>query len=132
MRTRTVRTAKRRNVFLTALAAGNTITASCELASIGRTAIYAWRNADPAFADAWDNATEASVDLLEAEARRRAMAQSDLLLIFLLRHHRPAVYRPPRQLGISGIEGGAPIAVADGKVCVYLPHDNRSPFKPDQ
>jgi hypothetical protein len=38
------------------------------------------------------------IDLLEDEARRRAIAVSDLLLIFLLKHHRPECYRPPRQL----------------------------------
>lgn len=40
------------------------------------------------------DAAEAGIDLLEDEARRRAMGGSDLLLIFLLRNRRPAVYRP--------------------------------------
>src|SRR4051794_25478936 len=103
-RARPVRTTKRKSVFLTALRAGNTISASAALAGLGRTALYQWRNADPALCRAWDDAVEEAIDLLEAEARRRAMKQSDLLLIFLLRHHRPALYRPPRQVGISGIE----------------------------
>lgn len=41
-------------------------------------------------------AEEESIDALEDEARRRALDGSDLSLIFLLKHRRPAVYRPPR------------------------------------
>ena len=42
---------------------------------------------------------EDAVDLLEEEARRRALAGSDLLLIFLLKAHRPQMYR-----GVINIE----------------------------
>ena len=66
---------------------------------------------DPAFAAAWDDALEAAVDQLEAEARHRAIdgveqphfhqgkvcgtvrKYSDALLMFLLRAHRPETYR---------------------------------------
>lgn len=96
MRGRTVRTAKKRQAFLTALAAGNSVAVSALAGGIGRSAAYEWRDADPTFAADWDDAAEQSVDLLEDEARRRALSQSDVLLIFLLKARRPATYREPR------------------------------------
>lgn len=95
MARRTIRTTKKRGAFLGALAAGNSVTASCQAAGVGRVSVYEWRHDDEAFADQWDDAVEQSVDLLEDEARRRAMAQSDTLLIFLLKSRRPSIYRPP-------------------------------------
>jgi hypothetical protein len=50
--------------FLTALAAGSSVAAAASAAGIGRSSAYRWRD-DPAFADAWDNAEEESIDLLE-------------------------------------------------------------------
>jgi hypothetical protein len=103
MKQRTVRTPKKRCAFLTALAAGHSVTTACQLSRLGRTAAYAWRSDDPAFAAEWQDAADAGIDLLEDEARRRAMAGSDLLLIFLLRNRRPAVYRPPKTLQIDSV-----------------------------
>ena len=96
MKQRTIRTPKRGRAFLTALAAGHSVTTACHLSRLGRTAAYAWRNDDPTFAAEWLDAAEAGIDLLEDEARRRAMGGSDLLLIFLLRNRRPDVYRPSK------------------------------------
>jgi hypothetical protein len=125
---RTIRTAKRRARFLTAIGAGNSVTAACQVAGLGHTAAYQWRADDGDFAAAWDDAADQSVDLLEDEARRRAMTQSDLLLIFMLRHRRPDVYRPPRALQLGGLADAPPIALrSEGRVTVYLPDNNRPP-----
>jgi len=62
-------------------------------AGVDRRAPYQRARRDPAFASAWAAAQEASIDLLEAEARRRAMTSSDALLMFLLKAHRPERYR---------------------------------------
>lgn len=129
---RTKRTLQKRKRFLSALAAGCSVTAASKAAAVGRTCLYRWRADDDTFARAWDDAAEQSIDLLEDECRKRAVAGSDLLLIFLLRNRRPHIYRPPRQIGIAGVEGGPPIAVADGRVCVYLPDNRRPPVKSDQ
>ena len=104
MKQRTVRTPKRRGAFLTALAAGHSVVTACQLSRLGRTAVYAWRDDDPAFAAEWRDAAEAGIDLLEDEARRRAMAGSDLLLIFLLRNRRPDVFEYPDMGLITGKE----------------------------
>jgi hypothetical protein len=107
---RTVRTPKRRAAFLTAIGGGQSVFAACQAAGIARSAVYTWRADDPDFAFAWDEAIEAGTDLLEDVARRRAVAQSDLLLIFLLRARRPHVYRPPRAVmferGTPNCHGG--------------------------
>ncbi|HEU0218945.1 MAG TPA: hypothetical protein VFQ90_19975 [Stellaceae bacterium] len=93
---RTIRTRKNRAAFLTALAAGNSVATAAEIAGIGRASAYDWRDADLDFANDWDDAVERSVDALEDVARARAVAGSDLLLIFLLRHRRPGTYREMR------------------------------------
>jgi hypothetical protein len=103
MKQRTVRTPKRRHTFLAALASGLSVTTSCQLSRLGRTAAYAWRDDDPAFAAEWLDAAEAGIDLLEDEARRRAMGGSDLLLIFLLRNRRPDVYRPSKTSQLDSV-----------------------------
>jgi hypothetical protein len=79
------------------------VTTACQLSRLGRTAAYAWRGDDPAFAAEWLDAAEAGIDLLEDEARRRAMGGSDLLLIFLLRNRRPDIYRPPKALQLDSV-----------------------------
>jgi AcrR family transcriptional regulator len=71
---RTVRTLTRaRELFVEALAGGASVTRSCEAAGVGRTTAYQWRKDDEAFAALWDDALEAGTDLLEDEARRRAV-----------------------------------------------------------
>lgn len=55
--------------------------------------IYEARDRDPVFAAAMDDARESAIQVLEAEARNRAMSGSDVLLIFLLKAQRPEMYR---------------------------------------
>lgn len=124
--TRTIRTPKRRRAFLTAIGAGFSVSHACNAARIARSAAYAWRREDPEFAAAWDEACEQGTDLLEDEARRRAMAQSDLLLIFLLRARRPANYREQRAVHLGGLPEAPPVPVSLGaKVTIYLPDNGR-------
>jgi len=64
----------------------------------------------PRFAAAWESALESSIDVLEAEARRRALTDDrDALLMFLLRGLRARVYGDKRKLEHSG--GSDPIRV---------------------
>lgn len=128
---RTERTLLRaRELFLEALAGGASITRSCEAAAIGRTTAYEWRAADEAFAKLWDDALEAGIDLLEDEARRRAVdgverpvvamgkiarnddgtvlkirEYSDTLLALMLKAKRPKQYR--ERLDVNANHTGA-------------------------
>ncbi|MDE2100504.1 MAG: hypothetical protein KGL39_24885 [Patescibacteria group bacterium] len=79
--------------FLRALSESGNVTASCKEAAVGRMTVYELREADPEFASDWDNAIDMSIDELEGEARRRAMAGSDTMLIFTLKGLRPEKYR---------------------------------------
>ena len=82
-----------RVVFLDALRMHGMVTAAAQTAGIHRDTAYFERSVDPAFAAEWREALDRGVDMLEDVAKQRAYAGSDTLLIFLLKAHRPAVYR---------------------------------------
>ena len=64
---------KQRRVFLENLEKTDHVASSAVVAGLARRTVYAWRDADQEFAEAWDAARERYVDRLEAEARRRAV-----------------------------------------------------------
>jgi len=78
--------------FLRALARSPNVSAAARAAGVGRTRAYEHRAENPAFAAAWDETLEVAVDALEAAAFKRAGKESDQLLIFLLKAHRPERY----------------------------------------
>jgi hypothetical protein len=105
-----------RPAFLQAFAATGIVVAAARAAGISRTQAYRARGRSPQFAQAWAQAEEEAIEILEAEARRRAMSVSDILLIFLLKARRPNIYRENARLELTGV-GGGPIAttsVLDG------------------
>jgi hypothetical protein len=82
---RTIRTSATRQVFLRTLSECGIVSISAQAAGIGRNALYDWRRTDQQFADEWEEALLVGADVLEDEAKRRAMDGSDALLMFLLR-----------------------------------------------
>jgi hypothetical protein len=111
-------TRERQKRFLAALADTGSVTAAVAVAGTSRTRVYELRKADQEFAAGWEEAEEVAADRLEDEARRRAVegAQeplvsggkivrdddgqpiairrySDMLLLALLKAHRPEKYR---------------------------------------
>jgi hypothetical protein len=87
---------------LAALRETGAVRYACQAAAVGRSTAYRHRQADEGFALAWADALEDACDELEAEARRRAKEGSDQLLMFLLKAHRPAVYRDSHRVEHSG------------------------------
>ena len=105
--------AKSRAAFLDALARGLPVTAACKAAGWYQPDVYRWRKEDETFAEQWQAALDAGIDLLEQVALQRATVgqeikiadkdgnvvgiertmPSDTLLIFLLKAKRPDVYR---------------------------------------
>ena len=79
--------------FLAVFRKEGNIRKACEMAGISRQAVYAHREKSKRFFRDWEDAKDDAIDVLEAEAFRRAKKQSDVLLIFLLKSHRPGVYR---------------------------------------
>lgn len=127
---RTIRTPKRRKALISILReTGGNVTKACEIAGIGRSAAYEWREADPEFALEWESAIEAGTDELEEEARRRAFQgvnkpvfykgekcgfvkeYSDTLLIFLLKGRRPERYRERFDVEVKDARKRAEIAI---------------------
>lgn len=82
-----------RPTFIATLRNSGNIRAACQAAGITRQVAYMHRNKAPEFAKDWDEALQDAIDALEAVAIQRARASSDTLLIFLLKAHRPGVYR---------------------------------------
>jgi hypothetical protein len=79
-------------IFLETLARSCNVSAAARAVGIRRATAYARRKVDRAFALAWDDVIEGSLDDLEGECFRRALEGSDRLAIFLLRARRPEVY----------------------------------------
>lgn len=82
-----------RPAFLQALRNSGNVRAACQAAGIDRKTAYQHRDKYPDFAAAWQDALDEAIDALEAVARKRALETSDTLMIFLLKAHRPALYR---------------------------------------
>jgi hypothetical protein len=82
--------------FLAALEQTGSVTQSAETAKIGRCNAYEHKRNDPAFAALWEQALDAGADALEDEARKRAFAGADVLLMFLLKGLRPQKWRESR------------------------------------
>jgi len=72
----------RRQAFLASLAVLGNVTAAAEAAGVERKTAYNWRDADEDFAAAWDDAIEQAADLIELEARRRAVDGIDEPVVF--------------------------------------------------
>ena len=120
MANRTIRTPEKVSAFLVALTETASVTASCEVAGIGRTAVYEWRDQDPDFRDQWEAALELGTDALEDEAVRRAREgtdepvfyqgqqcgkvrkYSDVLLIVMLKARRGHKFRDQSSVEHSG------------------------------
>lgn len=108
--------------FLAAFEETHLVTEAAKRAGIHRDTAYERRGRDPEFARRWSEAEERSTELLEREAYRRAAVgterpvfykgkevgavreYSDVLLIFLLKARRPAVYR--ERVEHTGAGGG--------------------------
>jgi hypothetical protein len=108
---RTKRTVAREKTFLDVLRRTCNVTEAARTAGVGRRTAYEWRQADAAFASAWDEAEQEAADALEREAWRRGVEgtdkpvtyqgkitvtykeYSDRMLEMLLKAHRPDKFK---------------------------------------
>ena len=109
---------------------------ACRLTPCRRNWAYEERDVDPAFAEAWKEALDVGIEKLELGARKRALhgvkepvyhqgvvvghvrKYSDTLTIFLLKAHRPEVYRERVDVRHGGEVKLQPMRV-------YLPSNGR-------
>jgi hypothetical protein len=87
--------------FLEFLASTCNVTLACRAAGVDRTVAYDHKREMPDFAAAWEDAKEAAIEILEGEAWQRARKQSDTLMIFLLKAHKPEKYRERTEMDIT-------------------------------
>lgn len=103
--------------FLDAYRELGTIKEAAAVAGIHRNMIYYWQEVDPEFAPRFKGADQDSRDALVAEARRRAMERSDILLMFLIKQKDPS-FRETFKHEHTG-PGGEPIRITE--IVVEMP-----------
>lgn len=113
-----------REPFLAALRDGGIVRYACAAAGVNHTTVYALAKEDPTFAADFAAAREDAIQVLEKEARRRAVEGtdrpvyqggelvgyvrefSDRLLEFVLKGARPEIYRDNVRVESVGPDGG--------------------------
>lgn len=101
--------------FLPALAEYGNVSKAAKKAKVSRAVVYAERDVNEHFRAAWDAALKIGIEAIEDEAKRRAFEgtlkpvfqggkrvgsireYSDTLTIFLLKAHKPELYRDRSQ-----------------------------------
>jgi hypothetical protein len=96
------RTGKWQPLFLRALAKTPSVTFSARAAGVARRTVYAHREQNPEFREKWDDALNQSLDILEHKVYQRALKDDAQLAMFMLKAHRPSVYRERTEMGIVG------------------------------
>ena len=126
MANETCKTPEKDEKFFATLAKVGTVGAACRAAHYSRATVYRWRKENEEFLRRWEEADEQYVEMMEAEADRRAVKGtvrpvfykgakvgtvrefSDTLLMFRLKAKRPAVYRDNSSVELTG-KDGAPL-----------------------
>ena len=103
-----------RPVFLAHFRNSGNVREAAEAAGVDRSTPYRTAERDPGFAAKWAAAGEDAADVLEFEARRRALAGSDALLLSLLRAFRPERYRDTRNIHVEVRREAARVAAKLG------------------
>lgn len=88
----------KKRAFLLAFMETGSVTESTQIAGVGRQTHYDWLKNDSEYASVFADAEAIAVQSLEDEARKRAKAGSDTLLIFLLKGLRPDRYKDRSQV----------------------------------
>ena len=88
--------------FLEALKLCPSISAACRAANISTVHAYDTRQVDKEFAKKWKESLELALKAAEDVAWDRAIDQSDKLLMFMLRAHKPARYGEKMGVEVSG------------------------------
>jgi hypothetical protein len=99
------------DAFLERLADIGVVAYAVQGLNVRRRTAYEHREKFPEFAKRWDEALDAATEKLEIECTHRARDYSDLLMIFLLKAHKPEKYRETRRYEVTG-PGGGPVELA--------------------
>lgn len=94
--------AKWQRTFLAELRKAPSVSHACEVAKVSRQTAYKHRKENAAFAEQWRDALDKAVDDLEAVAFNLANSGDSSLISFLLRCHRPEIYRDRQEIAVAG------------------------------
>jgi hypothetical protein len=106
--------------FLAAFANTGNVRASAQAAGISRDTVYGLRERNAEFRHDYEIAQQEAVDLLAAEARRRALTSSDTLLIYLLKVHGGEEYRNDQRRQQEHKLSDAALKVAIEKIAAQM------------
>jgi len=87
--------------FLASLARVPSVKQAARFAGISRRAAYDARKRDESFAAAWDAAIAASIDEVEAKVLEAGLKGDTNVGMFLLRCHKPSVYRDTNRVELD-------------------------------
>jgi hypothetical protein len=87
---------------------------ACYASGVSRRYCYKVKKRDPVFAKQWDEAMELGIEHLEERSHERALTMSDTLATFLLKAHKPKLYRETIRQEVTGPNGG-PVVYKDAK-----------------
>jgi hypothetical protein len=114
-------------VFLGVLAQTCCVSKACVASRVSRQTAYNHRKRFPKFRKKWDEAIEVGIEVLEAEVRYRALDRNDpashILLMFLLKAHKPRVYRDNGHLIPEDDAEVIPSTLTSADLAKLAPHE---------
>ncbi len=78
------------------------VSLAAKSAAVSARTAYNHRDDDPVFAEQWLDALNQSVDVVEAKAFKLASEGEPRLIEFILKCHRPQIYRERTEVGVAG------------------------------
>jgi hypothetical protein len=87
--------------FVKSLRYAPSVSAACKAAGVARTTAYRHRDENEVFASKWQDAIDASVDVVEARCFKLASEGDPRLIEFILKAHRPQVYRDRQEIAVA-------------------------------
>lgn len=95
-------TVAKKRAFINQLREKATVYHAALVSRISRKTAYQWYQRDQQFAEAWEDAVEDAVDVMETSVYERALAGDNLLSMFWLKRYRPQ-FRDKVQVDIQVI-----------------------------
>ena len=89
--------------FIDALTAHGTVFHAAQAAGVSRNTVYRWRQEDFEFAEAWYEAHENAVDVVENVIYQQAAGGNTLAAFFYLKAHRPK-YRDRLNINVEQVQ----------------------------
>jgi hypothetical protein len=97
-----VKSTRWHSAFLKALRRNPNVALAARAAGVNRTTVYRHKTDDESFALRFEEVLDAAVDKVEATCFQLAGKGDARLIEFILKSHRPAVYRERAEVAVAG------------------------------